>query len=62
MREMSELRQLSSLWQAYDAATSDEEAAAAFIARYGREPQLIWRDGGCVHAGPITKEEHDDKG
>lgn len=49
------------LWQAYDIATLDGEARREFIARYGREPFTVWRDGGCVHAGPITKAEHDGK-
>ena len=52
---------LGPLWQIYDVADTDEQARQAFIARYDREPQAIWRDGGCVHAGPITKEEHDGK-
>ncbi len=52
---------LDALWQMYDVADTDEEAMAAFIARYDREPSEVWRDGGCVHAGPITKEEHDGK-
>ena len=51
----------SVLWQAYDVADTDEQARQAFIARYDREPRLVWRDGGCVHAGPITKAEHDVK-
>ena len=55
------LRLTPSLWQAYDVATGDEEAHDLFFARYHREPKLIWRDGGCVHAGPITREEHDEK-
>ena len=49
------------LWQIYDVADTDEQARQAFIARYGHEPLLVWRDGGCVHAGPITKAEHDGK-
>ena len=49
------------LWQIYDVADTDEEVTAMFIARYGREPAEVWRDGGCVHAGPITKAEHDGK-
>jgi len=52
---------LDALWQIYDVADTDEEARQAFIARYGREPAEVWRDGGCVHAGPITKEEHENK-
>jgi hypothetical protein len=53
---------LDALWQAHDVATTDEQARQAFITRYGREPWLVWRDGGCVHAGPITEEEHNEKG
>jgi len=50
---------LGTLWQAHDTATTDVQARQMFIARYGREPQEVGRDGGCVHAGPITKEEHE---
>lgn len=52
---------LGTLWQSCDAADTYEQARQAFIARYDREPAEVWRDGGCVHAGPITKEEHDGK-
>lgn len=47
------------LWKAYTLGTTDEEAAAAFVTRYGHEPRSVWRDGSCIHAGPITKVEHD---
>ena len=49
------------LWQGYWLFLTDEQARQMFIAHYGHEPARVWRDGGCVHAGPITKEEHDDK-
>lgn len=58
---LSSKPKLDALWQIYDVADTNEEVERAFIARYGREPWAIWRDGGCVHAGPITKEEHDDR-
>lgn len=52
---------LGTLWQAHSLDTTDEQARQAFIARYDREPRLVWRDSSCVHAGPITKAEHDGK-
>ena len=52
---------LDTLWQIYDVADTDALVRQAFIARYSRAPARVWRDGGCVHAGPITKEEHDGK-
>ena len=55
LREMNKPK-LDTLWQIYDVADTDEEVRQAFIARYDREPTEVWRDGGCVHAGPITKE------
>lgn len=53
--------ELGASWQGYWLFLTDEQARQAFIMRYGREPTRVWRDGGCVHAGPITKEEHDGK-
>lgn len=59
---MSEFKRArGGLWQIYDVADSDEEVNQMFISRYGREPRWVWRDGGCVHAGPITRAEHDGK-
>lgn len=52
---------LGMLWQAYSADTTHEEAWHAFIVRYARRPWAIWRNGGGIHAGPITKAEHDGK-
>ena len=52
---------LGTSWQGYWLFLTDDRARQAFIMRYGREPAEVWRDGGCVHAGPITKEEHDSK-
>jgi len=52
---------LDTFWIIYDVADTDEEARQMFTARYGYEPQEVWRDGGCVHAGPITKAEHNGK-
>lgn len=46
------------VWQGYFLDLTDEQVVVAFAARYGQEPQSVWRDGGCVHAGPITETEH----
>lgn len=44
-------------WQGYTAATSDQAARAAFVAKFGREPETIRRSGGGVLAGPVTVQE-----
>jgi len=42
------------LWQAYDPAKIDEEAAAAaYLARYGASPVIVWQHGPVILAGPL---------
>lgn len=40
-------------WRGYTPDTTDAEARAAFVARFGREPARIVRERGIVLAGPI---------
>jgi len=60
---MSELQQRQLLpkqkraWQGYAACVSDTEAVRLFVAKFGREPAEVKRNGGGVLAGPLTKTE-----
>ena len=36
----------------HSADTSEEQARAAFVKRYGRDPRRVVRTAGCVLAGP----------
>lgn len=40
-------------WRGFSPDTTDEEARAAFVARFGREPARIVRARNLVLAGPI---------
>ena len=48
------------LWQGYGPATSDADARAAFLAKYGYPAKSVKRDGGCVSAGPVGEGNKND--
>ena len=41
-------------YQGYRLDTTDEAARAAFVAKFGHEPQEVLRTGSAVLAGPLT--------
>jgi len=46
-------------WAAFDEATTDDQARAAFEKRYGRRPAVVKRSGPVVLAGPIPERGGD---
>ena len=48
------------LWQGYGPMTSDTDARAAFLAKYGYPAKEIHRDDGCVTAGPVGEGNKND--
>ena len=44
------------LWQGYGPMTSDADARAAFLAKYGYPPKHVERSKGAVLAGPVGEE------
>jgi hypothetical protein len=49
------------LFQAYSAATSDEEAGKLFELRFGRRPARLIRTGGGVLLGPVDRRRDADE-
>ena len=47
------------LWQGYGVLTSEADARAAFLAKYGYPPKHIERSKGAVLAGPVEEEIND---
>jgi hypothetical protein len=43
-------------WRAFTLDTKEEEAAAAFLRRYGRTPEFVFESRGLLLAGPIPWE------
>lgn len=52
---------LKRTWQGYSASTADEDARALFLARFGRQPAELRRNGGAVLAGPLTLADLESK-
>ena len=48
------------LWQGYGVLTSEADARAAFLAKYGHPPKLVERTGGGVMAGPIEEGDKNE--
>lgn len=44
-------------YQGYSASTTDAQALAAFVAKFGRRPEEVVRTGGGVNVGPLRQEE-----
>ena len=44
-------------YQGYSAHDTDEQARAAFAAKFGRGPEELHRTGGSVNVGPLWPEE-----
>jgi len=47
------------LWQGYGPYTSEADARAAFLAKYGYPPKHIERSKGAVLVGPIKEMPHE---
>jgi hypothetical protein len=43
-------------YQGYNPDTTDAEARAAFVAKYGAEPEEIVHNAGATLAGPVPQE------
>ena len=41
------------VWRAFTLDTPEEEAAAAFLRRYGRPPEFVFESRGLLLCGPI---------
>jgi len=60
MRLAEELRaQLGEPMQGYDGKTTEEQARAAFRAKFGREPARCTRKGPIWLAGPVRGNDAD---
>ena len=44
------------VWRAFSLDTPEEEAAAAFLRRYGRNPEFVFESRGNLLVGPIPSE------
>ena len=44
------------VWRAFSLDTPEEEAAAAFLRRYGRNPEFVFESRGNLLCGPIPFE------
>lgn len=44
-------------WQGYSAHVADDQALAAFVAKFSRRPDEIRRTGGGVNVGPLRPKE-----
>ena len=43
------------VWRAFSLDTPEEEAAAAFLRRYGRMPEFVFESRGLLLCGPIPE-------
>ena len=43
-------------WRAFTLDTPEEEAAAAFLRRYGRPPEFVFESRGLLLCGPVPSE------
>ena len=48
------------LFQGYGPFTSEADARAAFLAKYGYPPKIVERTGGGVMAGPVEEGDKND--
>ena len=55
MREM--MRPKGKQFRGYSVHVTDDQALAAFVAKFGRQPEEIRRTGGGVAVGPLLPEE-----
>jgi hypothetical protein len=53
MAELSPQQTSRDYWLAFTKTTTEAEARAAFLARYGHEPSIVGRSLGNVLAGPV---------
>lgn len=44
-------------YQGYSAHVTDDQALAAFVAKFGRRPKEVVRTGGGVNVGPLYPRE-----
>jgi hypothetical protein len=51
---------MSDLYQAYHAADA-AQARAAFVKRYGRQPERVFKSGPVWLAGPVKEVTHRDR-
>ncbi len=51
---MTKTSLVKGVYQGYRPFDKDDEARAAFVAKYGHEPQEVIRTGGVVLVGPFT--------
>ena len=42
-------------WRAFTLDTAEEAAAAAFLRRYGRQPEFVFESRGLLLCGPIPE-------